>query len=96
MYRLLLVSTESALSLENYAHASLILTFPAGYFYEVPRILPAERPKIHKLYHLYYLYQISNSPVKKNLSKISEFFENPVRGDSIQDAPPLNNDIRRL
>jgi len=28
------------------------------------------------------------------LPQTSGFFENPVRGDSIQDAPPLNDDIR--
>jgi len=66
MYRLLLFSTESALSLKNYTHVLLTLTFPAGHFYKLPRILPAERPKIHK-FDYYHLYQISNSPVKGNL-----------------------------
>jgi len=29
-----------------------------------------------------------------NKTQTSGFFENPVWGDSIQDAPPLNDDIR--
>jgi hypothetical protein len=41
-----------------------------------------------------YWLEIRSGLDKPFFAQTSGFFQDPVRGDSIQDAPPLNDDVR--
>ena len=56
---------------KNFALYFLILTFPEGHFYTVPRILPHGKAKIH----CSYLYQISRLIVKENILNFAYFLQ---------------------